>query len=40
VTSRSNAREDIFDEDGDRKAFLEILGTVVHRFNWLCHSYF
>ena len=26
VTSRGNARRDIFDEDGDRKAFLEILG--------------
>ena len=39
VTSRGNAREDIFDEDGDRKAFLEILGKVVNRFNWLCHAY-
>jgi len=26
VTSRGNARENIFEEDGDRKAFLEILG--------------
>jgi putative transposase len=39
VTSRGNAREDIFDGDGDRKAFLEILGKVVNRFNWLCHAY-
>jgi REP element-mobilizing transposase RayT len=39
VTSRGNAREEIFDEDGDRKAFLEILGKVVYRFNWLCHAY-
>jgi len=39
VTSRGNAREEIFDEDGDRKAFLEILGKVVDRFNWLCHAY-
>ena len=38
VTSRGNAREDFFDEDRDRKAFLEILGEVVHRLNWLCHS--
>jgi len=39
VTSRGNAREDIFDDDGDRKAFLETLGKVVNRFNWLCHAY-
>ena len=39
VTSRGNAREDIFDDDGDRKAFLEVLGKVVNRFNWLCHAY-
>jgi REP element-mobilizing transposase RayT len=39
VTSRGNAREDIFDEDGDRKAFLETLGKVINRFNWLCHAY-
>jgi len=39
VTSRGNAREDIFDDDIDRKAFLEILAKVVSRFNWLCHAY-
>jgi len=39
VTSRGNAREDIFDDDADRKAFLECLGKVVRRFNWLCHAY-
>jgi len=39
VTSRGNAREDIFDDDGDRKVFLECLGKVVNRFNWLCHAY-
>jgi len=39
VTSRGNAREDIFDDDGDRNAFLECLGKVVHRFHWLCHAY-
>ncbi|TMA10718.1 MAG: addiction module toxin RelE [Deltaproteobacteria bacterium] len=39
VTSRGNAREDIFDDDGDRKMFLEVLGKVVNRFNWLCHAY-
>jgi hypothetical protein len=39
VTSRGNAREDVFAGDGDRKVFLEILGKFVNRFNWLCHAY-
>lgn len=39
VTSRGNAREDIFDDDTDRHAFLECLGKVVQRFHWLCHAY-
>jgi len=40
VTSRGNARENIFEEDGDRKAFLEILGKdarivqAVHRYGY------
>jgi REP element-mobilizing transposase RayT len=39
VTSRGNARDDIFDDDMDRRAFLECLGKVVQRFHWLCHAY-
>ncbi|MFO0700713.1 MAG: transposase [Nitrospira sp.] len=39
VTSRGNAREDTFDDDADRHAFLECLGKVVRRFHWLCHGY-
>jgi REP element-mobilizing transposase RayT len=39
VTSRGNARADIFEDDSDRELFLKILGQVVKRFNWLCHSY-
>ncbi|MBX3332172.1 MAG: transposase [Nitrospira sp.] len=39
VTSRGNAREDIFDDDVDRHAFLECLGKVATRFHWLCHAY-
>lgn len=39
VTSRGNARADIFDDDQDRQAFLETLGKVVTRFHWLCHAY-
>lgn len=39
VTSRGNARNDIFHSDADREAFLEILSGNVKRFNWLCHAY-
>ena len=39
VTSRGNGREDIFDDDVDRYAFLDCLGKVVQRFHWLCHAY-
>jgi len=39
VTSRGNARDDIVEDDRDRHAFLECLGTVVQRFHWLCHAY-
>ena len=39
VTSRGNARSDIFHSDQDREEFLNILDTVVKRFNWLCHAY-
>lgn len=39
VTSRGNARADIFEDDSDRRLFLSILGQVVKRFNWICHAY-
>ena len=39
VTSRGNARERIFLDDADRRAFLEDLGQVVEKYNWLCHAY-
>jgi putative transposase len=39
VTSRGNARTDIFEDDGDRERFLKILGKVVKRFNWICHAH-
>lgn len=39
VTSRGNARNDIFHSDSDRETFLKIFSGVVHRFNWLCHAY-
>ena len=39
VTSRGNAREKIFVNDADRQVFLEIMGTVIKKYNWLCHAY-
>ena len=39
VTSRGNAGQEVFLGDGDRRAFLEILGEVVERYAWLCHAY-
>lgn len=39
LTSRGNGRQDIYIDDEDRQAFLEILGDVVQRFNWICHAY-
>lgn len=39
VTARGNARQVIFQDDGDREAFLGILGKVIERYNWLCHAY-
>ena len=39
VTARGNARASLYKDDGDRKAFLGILGKVMERHNWLCHAY-
>jgi len=39
VTSRGNARSDIYLSDDDRDIFLDVLGHVVDRFGWLCHAY-
>ena len=39
VTSRGDRRESIFEEDEDRVAFLNLLGEVVDRFNWICPAY-
>lgn len=39
VTSRGNAGEKIFVDDGDRSRFLELLGEAVDRFGWICHAY-
>jgi REP element-mobilizing transposase RayT len=39
VTSRGNALNKIFSDDQDRESFLSTLGSVVKRYNWLCHAY-
>ena len=39
VTSRGDRREAIYEDDSDRRGFLEILGQVVRTANWVCHAY-
>jgi len=39
VTSRGDHREDIFLCDEDRNEWLDVLGTVCSRFNWVVHAY-
>lgn len=39
VTARGDRREDIFEDDEDRRAFLGILSQVVVQFNWLCYAW-
>ena len=39
VTSRVDRRENIYEDNDDRLKFLEILGTVVVDYNWLCRGY-
>lgn len=39
VTARGDRREDIFEDDEDRRAFLRTLHQVVDQFNWLCYAW-
>ncbi len=39
VTSRGDGREDIYLSDADRAAWLDVLGQVCERFNWMCHAW-
>jgi hypothetical protein len=39
VTSRGDRREDIYIDDDDRTAWLEGLGNICARFNWVVHAY-
>lgn len=39
VTARGDRREAIYEDDDDRRDFLQVLGAVVKRFNWSMHAY-
>src|SRR5690554_446010 len=39
VTSRGNARQDIFLDDDDFECFLRLLAVACDRFHWSCHAY-
>lgn len=39
VTSRGDAREEIYFGDDDRRLSLSVLDGVCRRFNWLVHAY-
>ena len=39
ITTRGNDNQSIFQDDGDRQAFLDVLGTVVERYHWVCYAY-
>jgi putative transposase len=39
ITSRGNARQDIFRDDGERQRFLTILAEVIEEYRWVCYAY-
>jgi len=39
VTSRGNAKGEIYLDDEDRLNWLELFNDVCSRFNWICHAY-
>ncbi len=39
VTSRGDGRESTFLSDADRIGWLEVLGEVCQRFNWVSHAW-
>ncbi|MBI5626428.1 MAG: transposase [Nitrosomonadales bacterium] len=39
VTARGDRREDIFEDDLDRQAFLDTLEQVITQFNWICYAW-
>jgi REP element-mobilizing transposase RayT len=39
LTSRGDRREAIYEDDEDRKRFLDTVAEVAERYNWVCHAY-
>jgi putative transposase len=39
LTSRGDRREDIYEDDEDRLAFLDVFSSVIEQFNWVCYAY-
>lgn len=39
VTSRGNARNEIYLDDEDRSSWLDLFNSVCGRCNWICHAY-
>lgn len=39
VTSRGNARQNVYLNDADRGRWLSVFAKVCDRFNWVCYSY-
>lgn len=39
VTSRGDRREDIYEDDEDRRSFLSVFADVCELHNWVCHAY-
>lgn len=39
VTSRGDRREDIYENNHDRRMFLSVLASVCMTYNWVCHAY-
>jgi putative transposase len=39
LTSRGNARQDIFLDDTDRAVFLDVLASVIERHGWHLYAY-
>ncbi len=39
LTSRGGRRENIYEDDEDSLAFLEVFSSVIEQFNWVCYAY-
>ncbi len=39
ITSRGDRREDIYHDDTDREGWLDVLGEVCTRHNWVVHAF-